>query len=99
MKGKLLYIISIIVTAAPWIFLLEVLPIPYSQISTAAEVTAEAIMFAALLAVVILLKKELKRLKAESGNRVLARILFVLSSLTLFLVGLVLVLIAVSFSL
>jgi len=118
MKGKTLYIISIIVIAMPWLFLLEAIPISYSQISTVAEVTIEGIMFIALFIVVILLRKELKRLKPagaeakeadhNSGvrskkggqeSRVIPRILFVLASLTLFLIGLVLVLIAVSFSL
>lgn len=103
MKGKMLSIISIIVIAIPWLFLLEVLPISYSQISTAAEVTIESVMFAALLIVVILLRKERKSLKQEGSegltSRVIGRFLFVLASVTLFLVGLILVLIAISFSL
>lgn len=110
MKRKFLYIISTITIAAPWLFLLEVLPIPYAQISTAVEIIAEGVMFAALLAVVILLRKELKRMKAagadakmgqadRKGSRIIGRILYVLASLTLFLVGLILVLIAISFSL
>jgi len=104
MKGKILSIISIIVIAVPWLFLLEAIPINYNQISVAAEVTIEGIMFAALLFVVISLRKELKRMKAEGSEvkgaeKVISRILFVLASLTLFLVGLVLVLIAISFSL
>lgn len=104
MKGKILYIISIIAIAMPWLFLLEFIPISYSQISIAAEVTTEVVMFAALLGIVILLRKELKRLKAagnevKGAEKVIPRILFVLASLTLFLIGLVLVLIAISFSL
>lgn len=104
MKGKMLSIISIIVIVIPWLFLLEVLPISYSGISTAAEVTIEGILFAALLIVVILLRKELKRLKTagagvKGADKVIPRILFVLASLTLFLIGLVLVLIAISFTL
>lgn len=118
MKGKILYIISIIVIAMPWLFLLEILPVPYNQISTAAEVIIEGIMFATLMTVVILLRKELKRLKtarmeeskadhdigvharkASRTYRVIGRLLFVLASITLFLIGLILVLIAISFTL
>jgi hypothetical protein len=118
MKGKTLLIICAVVIAAPWLFLLEILPVPYNQISTPAEVVIEGVMFAALLAVVILLRKELKRLKAvreearnerqdgsvpaenrHTGLRVIGRILFVLASVTLFIVGLILALIAISFSL
>jgi len=104
MKGKILYTISIIVIAAPWLFLLEVIPITYSQISTAAEVTIEVVMFVALLSIIILLRKELKKRKTagaevKGAGKVIPRILFVLASLTLFLIGLVLVLIAISFSL
>ena len=104
MKGKILSIISVIVIAVPWLFLLEVIPINYSQISVAAEVTIEGIMFVALFFVVYLLRKELKRLKTagaevKGADKVIPRLLFVLASLTLFLIGLVLVLIAISFSL
>ncbi len=101
MKRKLLYPASLVAIAVPWLFLMEALPIPYGQISTAAEVTAEGIMFAALLAVVILLRKELRRAKSAGtkASRSITRVLLVFASLTLFLVGLVLVLIAVSFSL
>lgn len=118
MKGRTLFIICVIVIAAPWLFLLEILPVPYDQISTASEVIIEVAMFAALLAALILLRKALKRLKAAreqarsadregsvyAGNRhtaarVIGRILFVLASITLFIVGLILVLIAISFSL
>lgn len=87
MKGKTLNIVSLIVIAAPWLFLLEIIPIPYNRISTAAEVIAEAVMFAALLTVAIFLKKEHKR------------VLFVLACISLVVVGLILVLIAVSFML
>ena len=105
MKGKTLYIVSLIVTAVPWLFLLEIIPVPYYRISTAAEVTIEAVMFAALLAVVIFLRKELKRLKGGEGEtnrrayRNLGRLLFVLACITLFIVGLILALIAISFTL
>ncbi len=115
MKTKIIFIICAVVIAAPWLFLLEILPVPYDQISTVTEVTIEGIMFAALLAAVILLKKELKRLKAvrESARpevgahaenrhiaaRVVGRILFVLASVTLFIVGLILALIAISYTL
>jgi TRAP-type C4-dicarboxylate transport system permease small subunit len=104
MKVKILFIVCVVVIAAPWLFLLEVLPVPYGQISTALEVTIEGVMFAALLAAVVLLRKELKRLKAvhEEGHkaaRVVGRILFVLASVTLFIVGLILALIAISFTL
>jgi hypothetical protein len=118
MKGKTLYIISAVVIGVPWLFLLEILPVPYHQIGTAAEVIIEGFMFAVLLTAVILLRRELKRLKAvrveereadhdtgayarKSGraNRVIGRILFVLASITLFLIGLILVLIAISFTL
>ena len=126
MKGKVLYPVSIIVIAVPWLFLLEILPVPYSRITTAAEVTMECIMFAALLAVVILLRKGLKRMNGQAAdrrerrktgsgrvkgqaqdgkdgagkiNRVIAGVLFTFASITLFLVGLILVLIAISFTL
>jgi hypothetical protein len=101
MKSKILYIISVIVIALPWLFLLEVLPVPYYKVSTAAEVAVEGIMFAALLVIVILLKKKLKNIKAEGGrtDKVISRILFVLTSVTLFVVGLILSLIAISFTL
>lgn len=134
MKRKILYIASIIVIAVPWLFLLEILPVPYSRITAAVEVTIEGVMFAALFSVVILLRKELKRQKtaaawekgqgtegaetsgqAESGqagsgqagsrkngggrvSRAMGRLLFVLASITMFLIGLILVLIAVSYS-
>lgn len=129
MKRKILYIVSIIVIAVPWLFLLEILPVPYSRITTAVEVTIEGVMFAALFSVVILLRKELKRQKtaaarekgqstegagtngqAESGqdgsqkngggrvSRAMGRLLFVLASITMFLIGLILVLIAISYS-
>ncbi len=80
--------------ATPWLFLMEAFPIDYSQISTAAEITAEAIMFAALMAVVILLRRERKK-----APGIIGRILFIFAAVTLFLVGLVLALIALSFSL
>jgi membrane protein implicated in regulation of membrane protease activity len=105
MRGKTLYIVSLIVIAVPWLFLLEIIPVPYNRISTAGEVTIEAIMFAALLAVVIFLRKELKRLKNAEGDgnrrayRNVGRLLFVLACITLFIVGLILVLIAISFTL
>lgn len=105
MRGKTLYIASLIVIAAPWLFLLEIIPVPYGRIGTAAEVTIEAVMFAALLAVVIFLRKELKRLKSVAGEknrrayRNIGRLIFVLACITLFLVGLVLALIAISFTL
>jgi membrane protein implicated in regulation of membrane protease activity len=105
MRGKTLYIASFIVIAAPWMFLLEIIPVSYSRIGTAAEVTIEAVMFAALLAVVIFLKKELKRLRRDEGEknrrayRNIGRLLFVLACITLFLVGLILALIAISFTL
>jgi membrane protein implicated in regulation of membrane protease activity len=89
----------------PWLFLLEIIPVPYYRISTGVEVTIEAIMFAALLAVVIFLRKELKRLKNAEGDgnrrayRNVGRLLFVLACITLFIVGLILVLIAISFTL
>jgi membrane protein implicated in regulation of membrane protease activity len=84
---------------------MEIIPVPYYRIGIAVEVTIEAIMFAALLAVVIFLKKELKRLKTaeEEKNgrayRIMGRILFVLASISLFVIGLILVLIAISFTL
>lgn len=100
MKEKLLYVISVIVIALPWLFLLEVLPLPYYKISTALEVTVEGIMAALLLAVVLLLKKRLKRMKdyqAGKMSRFWGRTLFVLACVTLFLVVLILALIAISF--
>jgi hypothetical protein len=104
MKTKILLIICVIIIVVPWLFLLEILPVPYGQISTSTEVSIEGAMFAALLAAVILLRKELKHLKAarEEGHkaeRVIGRILFVLASITLFIVGLILALIAISFTL
>ena len=107
MRGKTLYIVSLVVILVPWLFLLEIIPVPYYRISTAVEVTIEAVMFAALLAVVIFLRKELKRLKnAEAeGNRNrrayrnVGRLLFVFACITLFIVGLILILIAISFTL
>ena len=103
MKGKMLAIISIIVIAIPWIFLLEVLPISYSGISTQAEVIMESGMFVLVAIIVTLLRKEMKRQKSSGteskGDRTIVRILFVLASVTLFLIGLILVLIALSFSL
>lgn len=103
MRGKVVYIISIIVIVIPWLFLLEAIPISYSQLSTQAEVIIESVMFLLLAAVVILLRKELKRRKAlkedSRSARTLTRILLVLAYITLFLMGLILVLIALSFSL
>lgn len=105
MRGRTLYIISLIIIIVPWLFLMEIIPVPYYRISIAVEVTIEAIMFAALFAVVIFLKKELKRLKAaekeKNGRayRIMGRILFVLACISLFIVGLILVLIAISFTL
>ncbi len=105
LRGKTLYIVSLIVILVPWLFLLEIIPVPYNRISTAMEVTIEAVMFAALLAVVIFLRKELKRLKKADGDenrkayRNVGRLLFVLACITLFIVGLILVLIAISFTL
>lgn len=104
MKERILFIICAVVIAVPWLFLLEILPVPYNQISTSAEVVIEGVMFAVLLAAVVLLRKELKRLKAahEEGHRaarVVGRMLFVLASVTLFIVGLILLLIAISLTL
>ena len=109
MKGKLIYFISAIVIALPWIFLLEVLPIPYSRISILAEVAIECTMFTALLIAASLLRKELKRLKiARIENtdsdkhyaaRIIGRVLFVFASITIFVVGLILLLIGISYSL
>ena len=101
MKTKILFIICAVVIAVPWLFLLEILPVPYGQISTAAEVTIEGVMFAALSAAVILLRKVLKRMKGSglTAKRVIGRILFILASVTLFIVGLILLLIAISFTL
>lgn len=104
MRGKTLYIVSLIVIVVPWLFLMEIIPVPYYKISIAVEVIVEAVMFAALLAVVIFLKKELKRLKTAEGEkngrayRITGRILFVLACISLFIVGLILVLIVISFT-
>lgn len=103
MKGKILSIISAVVIALPWLFLLEAIPISYSQLSTRAEVILESGMFVLLAITVVLLRKELKKQKAskEDGrtSRIITRILLILAYITLFIVGLVLVLIALSFSL
>ena len=114
MKGKILYLVSAVIIALPWIFLLEILPIPYNQISTFWEIVIECVMFTALLIVASLLRKELKRLKhtakeESSGNRstktggrtmkFIGRILFLLTSFTIFVVGLILLLIGISYSL
>lgn len=101
MKGKTLYIVSLIVVVLPWLFLLEIIPVPYYLISTAVEITIEAAMFAAVLAVVILLRRDLKSksgVQSDRTYRILGRILFVLASITLFILGLILVLIAISFT-
>lgn len=123
MKAKQLYIISVIVIAIPWLFLLEVFPIPYHRISTLAEVVLEGAMFIALVFVTGFLRKDLKRLKAigdiatdskknTSGRDALGktdansalkragvRMLFYLACITLFLLGLILLILAISFSL
>ncbi len=109
MKGKLLYIISTIVIALPWIFLSEVLPIPYHRISTLAEIIIQCTMFAGLLIVVSLLRKELKRMKAaridnkdsdkKYVDRMVGRLLFLCASITIFVVGLTLLFIGISYSL
>jgi hypothetical protein len=109
MKRKIIFLISAVIIAIPWVFLTEVLPIPYNRISTFAEIVIECGMFAALLVSVSLLRRELKYMKQakEAGGvkadgrwmRSIGRILFVLASFTLFVVGLILVLIALSFSL
>ena len=113
MKGKSLYIVSAIIIALPWIFLLEILPIPYNRIGTLTEIVIECAMFTSLLVVASLLRKDLKRQKqlkkseqndgsskpGGRGLRVIGRILFILTSLTIFLVGLVLLLIGISYSL
>lgn len=98
MKGKILYLFSIIAVLAPWLFLLEWIPISYNKISTAAEVTAEGIMFAALLTAVIFLKRDLRQPGSGKAFKTAGKILLVLTSVTMVLVGLVLTLIAVSFS-
>jgi hypothetical protein len=102
MKKKTMYGISVIVIALPWLFLLEVLPIPYYKIGTALEVTMEGIMAALLLAIVLILRNRLKLMKefhAKNLSRIGVRILFVLACLTLFIVVLILVLIGISFTL
>jgi hypothetical protein len=115
MKGKILYLVSAIIISLPWIFLLEILPIPYNQISTFWEIVIECAMFTALLIAASLLRKELKRLKhgaketesSDNGNnkaggrtmRLLGRILFILASFSIFVVGLILLLIGISYSL
>ncbi|MEL7654594.1 MAG: hypothetical protein AAGU75_01655 [Bacillota bacterium] len=109
MKRNVLYIISIIVIALPWLFLFEVWPIPYYKLSTFAEVLIEGTMFVLLMIVLSLLKKDLKRSKTsiteknrtnqKPQGRMMGKILFVLTSLTVFVVGLVLLLIGISFSL
>ena len=108
MKGKALYIISIIVIALPWLFLFEVWPIPYYKLSTLIEVLIEGSMFVLLVIILTLLKKHSKRLKEidygkktehKSSGRMLGKILFVLAFLTLFVLGLVLLLIGISFTL
>ncbi|QOX62145.1 hypothetical protein FRZ06_01650 [Anoxybacterium hadale] len=112
MKGKSLYIVSAIIIALPWIFLLEILPLPYHSIGTLTEIAIECAMFTSLLVVASLLRKDLKRQKqlkkseqnegiskpGGRGLRVIGRILFALTSLTIFLVGLVLLLIGISYS-
>ncbi len=113
MKGKVLYLVSAIIISLPWIFLLEILPIPYNQISTFWEIVIECAMFTALLIAASLLRKELKRLKhaakesSDNGNnkaggrtmRLLGRILFILVSFTILVVGLILLLIGIFYSL
>lgn len=113
MKGKSIYIISAVIIALPWIFLLEILPIPYDRIGTLTEIIIECTMFTALLVAASLLRKELKRQKqlkkadpidssSEQGGRwmrAIGRILFILASLTIFVVGLILLLIGISYSL
>ena len=112
MRGKSIYIVSAIIIALPWIFLLELLPIPYDRISTLTEIIIECVMFTALLIAASLLRKELKRQKlqkaqpAQEGSasgsrsmRLIGRLLFLLDSLTIFVVGLILLLIGISYSL
>lgn len=109
MKRNVLYIISSIVIALPWLFLFEVWPIPYNQLSTFAEVLIEGTMFILLMVILSLLRKDLKRSKTSVSEknktnqkpqgRIIGKILFVLTSLTVFVLGLVLLLIGISFSL
>ena len=112
MRGKSIYIVSAIIIALPWIFLLELLPIPYDRISTLTEIIIECVMFTALLVAASLLRRELKRQKQQKNEgaekssepgkrwmRVLGRVLLVLVSLTSVLMGLILLLIGISFSL
>ena len=61
MKGKVLYALSIIFILLPWLFLSEVLPIPYYRLSVIAEVLIEGSMLILLAVMMFFLKKELKR--------------------------------------
>lgn len=109
MKGKILYLISIILIALPWLFLFELWPISYSQMGTLVEVLIEGSMFALLLVDMRLLRKEIKRLKVSASDKtaskhklfykITGRILFVLASITMVILGLVLLLIGISFTL
>ena len=108
MRGKILYIATCIIIALPWLFLFEIWPIPYNRLSTFAEVLIEGSMFVLLMVDLTLLRKDSKRLKYSASEknksdlkfrRIVGKILFVLTSLTLFVVGLVLLLIGVSYTL
>jgi len=106
MKRKLLYGISILLTALPWLFLFEVFPISYYRLSVALEVMIEGSMFLLLVAASILIKRDLNRQKKTADKRTghktairTAKTLFVLMILTLVVLGLVLLIIGISFRL
>ena len=102
MREKVLYGMAVVVIALPWLFLLEVLPLPYDQIGTALEVAIEGVMALLLAAAVLFLRKQLKVMKeffAGKMARMGVGILFVLAWVTLFLVCLILALIGISFTL
>ena len=109
MRGKIIYAASLVLIALPWLFLFELWPISYSRMGTLTEVLLEGTMFVLLMVCMVFLKKELKRLKtasAEEGSnggmrfyRISGTILYILENITLVILGLVLMLIVVSFTL
>ncbi|MBR0598712.1 hypothetical protein [Sinanaerobacter chloroacetimidivorans] len=125
-KKMLLYFFCFIIVLAPWLFLLEVFPVPYYKINVGNEVILEVTMLLAVFFQIIFLRKELVHLnpkvisirenkkngsknKKKSGSsharraekcknsRVIVKLLLTGSVITFVLLGIILIVIGISF--
>lgn len=96
MKRTITYLVCLVIAALPWLFLFEAFPMSYNRISVANEILIEILMFLLLIASLRYLKKDRKRIEQNDKTmKVFGFVVFVLTFLTAFLLGAILVIIGI----